>query len=181
MLKKGWYWYCGAGDDLHLLRDRNACRLGFYCSFPSLHVCLLLARSPRARWHGAMLRASWEGLWASSSLAQVCDGVVHAALIARAITHCHCSIIDNFPWRESEKQKETLSSSTWFLFSQCKEMWKSTCVSASTAADFLYGPSLAYLETLCAFIDNPIMKFKRPNAIVSRKIYLLKGKQLSHK
>jgi len=55
----------------------------------------------------------------------------------------------------------------------------------NTAVNFLCHMSIAaleaYLETLCAFIDNPIMKFKRPNAIVSRKIYLLKGKQLSHK
>lgn len=55
----------------------------------------------------------------------------------------------------------------------------------SMAVDFLHCTNItaleAYLETLCAFVDNPIMKFKRPNAIVSRKIYLLKGKQLSHK
>lgn len=144
-------------------------------------MCPLLARSPRARWHGAMLGASWEGLWASSSLVQVSGGGLRAALTARDINHCQCYIRDDFPPRENEKQKETLSSSTWFLLPQCEEIWKSTRVGASTVADFLYGPSLAYLETLCAFIDNPIMKFKRPNAIVSRKIYLLKGKQLSHK
>lgn len=59
------------------------------------------------------------------------------------------------------------------------------CVHGSMAVDFLHCTNItaleAYLETLCAFVDNPIMKFKRPNAIVSRKIYLLKGKQLSHK
>lgn len=77
------------------------------------------------------------------------------------------------------------SSRLWFSLPHWGRDKEELCAHRNMAADFLHCMNItaleAYLETLCAFVDNPIMKFKRPNAIVSRKIYLLKGKQLSHK
>lgn len=38
VLKERRCWYCGAGDDMHLQMDRDACRWRFGCSSPSLHT-----------------------------------------------------------------------------------------------------------------------------------------------